>query len=506
MTTAFQKLRRRARKRLKQSSGDMARSGEHGSSTEDVPGLGASAQPASASTSTSSSSAQQPGAAPAPPRVPPAHLYEIMRLPAESRPLLCFVNTRSGPQAGGMLLTRLRQVLNPLQVWELPGEFKGPEAALTLFARVPRLRIVICGGDGTVGWVLQALDEVWEKLGLGTDHPKPPVAMMPLGTGNDLARCFQWASSEFWGLEKGQPDVDRFLRDVDKASVALLDRWSLHLAPLNGGGGGGGAQPSVAVRRIINNYFSLGSDAKVTMDVHSTREAHPDWFQSQAGNKLWYVSAGAGEFIARSAKGISQQIQIECDGRVLQLPAELEGVVVLNINSFMGGVELWKSGSHRGNASNSHKNLETILSDDSEVASTSSASDSDGEADYGRFTPQQTHDGLLEVVGHYGSFHLGKLHIGIGRALQLAQCSRIKITTTDPVNMQVDGEPWLQEQPCVLTIERCNQALLLRRSKGEANPMGAVTEVLDRAASEGIISAEQHIALVSEIARALPQY
>lgn len=342
----------------------------------------------------------------------------------------------------------------------------------------------------------------------GTEHPKPPVAMMPLGTGNDLARCFQWASSEFWGLEKGKPDVDRFLRDVDKASVALLDRWSHVLSPLVHAPGAStsasssGGAASVGVRRIMNNYFSLGSDAKVTLDVHSTREAHPDWFQSQAGNKLWYVSAGAGEFIARSAKGISSQIQIECDGRVLQLPAELEGVVVLNINSFMGGVELWKSGSQRGG--NSSKNLETILSDDSEVASTSSESDSDGESEYGRFTPQQTHDGLLEVVGHYGSFHLGKLHIGIGRALQLAQCSRIKITTTDPVNMQVDGEPWLQETPCSLTIERCNQALLLRRSKGEANAMGAVTEVLDRAASEGIISAEQHIALVSEIARALP--
>lgn len=378
-------------------------------------------------------------------------MYEVMRLPAESRPLLVFVNTRSGPQGGGPLLSRLRQILNPLQVWDLPGDFKGPEAALALFARVPRLRIVICGGDGTVGWVLQALDDTWEKLGLGSEHPKPPVAMMPLGTGNDLARTFQWASSEFWGLEKGMPDIDRFLRDVDKASVALLDRWSMHLSPQNAPG-------TVAIKRIINNYFSLGSDAKVTLDVHSTREAHPDWFQSQAGNKLWYVSAGAGEFIARSAKGISSQIQIECDGRVIQLPSELEGVVVLNINSFMGGVELWKSGSNRGHKSN--KNLETILSaetrpspllhplsfhlssplsfpslflsdmvpqlcalcsqrslppllsspssavwflralgDDSEVASTSSsATDSDEEsADYGRFTPQQTHDGLLEV-------------------------------------------------------------------------------------------------------------
>ena len=46
-----------------------------------------------------------------------------------------------------------------------------------------QLRILVCGGDGTVGWILSVLDEL--KL-------KVSVAVLPLGTGNDLARSFGW--------------------------------------------------------------------------------------------------------------------------------------------------------------------------------------------------------------------------------------------------------------------------------------------------------------------------
>jgi len=45
----------------------------------------------------------------------------------------------------------------------------------------------VAGGDGTVGWVLGSLGELYEQR-----EPVPPVAIIPLGTGNDLSRSFGW--------------------------------------------------------------------------------------------------------------------------------------------------------------------------------------------------------------------------------------------------------------------------------------------------------------------------
>ena len=36
--------------------------------------------------------------------------------------------------------------------------------------------------------------------------------------------------------------------------------------------------------------------------------------------------------------------QVICDGEPLTLPDDIEGVLFLNINSYMGGVDLWASG------------------------------------------------------------------------------------------------------------------------------------------------------------------
>lgn len=54
--------------------------------------------------------------------------------------------------------------------------------------RRSNLRILAAGGDGTVTWLLKTVRELQLE-------PPPAVAIMPLGTGNDLALSFGWGNA-----------------------------------------------------------------------------------------------------------------------------------------------------------------------------------------------------------------------------------------------------------------------------------------------------------------------
>ncbi|KAH8046511.1 hypothetical protein JL720_16374 [Aureococcus anophagefferens] len=152
---------------------------------------------------------------------------EIFRRVAAINPIDAQCPERRRP--GKRVLDALGAVLGASNVFDL-GENPHPERILAsddLVAaaqKPPGLRIVVCGGDGTMTWIMAAIDLVKERRSLGDAH-RFYVAMMPLGTGNDLARTFGW------GGKFRSACLRPAWVDGEKGETRAADRWLVSVMP-----------------------------------------------------------------------------------------------------------------------------------------------------------------------------------------------------------------------------------------------------------------------------------
>ncbi|KAJ7945148.1 Diacylglycerol kinase [Quillaja saponaria] len=378
--------------------------------------------------------------------------YRLVDLPCDARPLLVFINARSGGQIGPSLRRRLNMLLNPIQIFELSTS-QGPEVGLELFSAVQYFRVLVCGGDGTVAWVLNAIER-------HNFESPPPVAILPLGTGNDMSRVLQWGRG--FSLVDGQGGLTTLLHDINNAAVTMLDRWEVNIREGNSEG-----NPNKVKYKSMMNYLGIGCDAKVAYEFHVTREINPEKFSSRFVNKLRYAKEGARDIMDRTCADLPWQVWLEVDGTDIEIPKDSEGLIVLNIGSYMGGVDLWQ---------NEYEH------DDN-------------------FSLQSMHDKLLEVVCVCGAWHLGKLQVGLSQARRLAQGKVIRIHSSSPFPVQIDGEPFILQPGC-LEITHCGQVFMLRRASDEprGHPAAIMAEVLLDAECKGIINASQKKVLLQEMA------
>lgn len=354
-------------------------------------------------------------------------------------PLLVFVNSRSGGQQGKPLLAQFSSWLRPEQVIDLATT--KPEDALRRFAAVDDLRVLVCGGDGTCGWLMTAMENVGCTF---------PLATMPLGTGNDLARTLRWGH----GLT-GSMRREQWLRRVARANIVGLDRWRVRLydckeqitglpptfvagqqTPASSTASSSSSAASTAreYNGVFNNYMGLGIEAHAIYAFHKAREANPERFSGRLKNQALMGALGlpttglcgcccpAPQLKPRlklsvrraTAQGGAGAAHIS-PWEEVELPSHLKAIILVNIPSHSAGAYPW--GSARS------------------------------------AVPQDYADGIIEVVGTVNALH-GLAYLSLNKALhlrrgpgcfkRLAQAAEVRLELLEPLHVQVDGEPWLQ--------------------------------------------------------------
>ena len=329
-------------------------------------------------------------------------------------PLLVFVHPKSGGGQGLSILKEFLWLLNPRQVFDLT-QLK-PEYALQLF-KGSNVRVLCCGGDGTAGWVMSSM----ENLQL---IRKPPIALLPLGTGNDLSRV------SGWGASYSDEPLSQILFQVEAATVRALDRWDVVVTPLTSALRDPSGKDDLPVR-VMSNYFSVGADAHATLEFHQFRERNKDKFQSRLKNKFIYLKTGSIDFLKRTYLSMCEHIELNCDGTDFTTHIRdnnYAALVFLNIPSYGAGTDPWGT----PNLKKSSLGL------------------------------QNQHDGMLEVIGLKQS-QISLLYVG-GHGDRITQAREVRIKSTQPIPAQVDGEPCLLNPSAISISFKCSANLLVNSS------------------------------------------
>ncbi|KAF4104478.1 diacylglycerol kinase delta-like isoform X1 [Onychostoma macrolepis] len=221
---------------------------------------------------------------------------------------------------------------------------------------------------------------------------------------------------------------------------------------------------------VMNNYFGIGLDAKISLDFNNKRDEHPEKCRSRTKNMMWYGVLGTKELLHRTYKNLEQRVLLECDGRPIPLPS-LQGIAVLNIPSYAGGTNFWG-----------------------------------GTKEDDTFTAPSFDDKILEVVAVFGSMQMAVSRVINLQHHRIAQCRTVKITILgdEGVPVQVDGEAWIQP-PGYIRILHKNRTQTLTRDRAFENTLkswedkqrGEIPRLVSQHASQPEIVSEEETAQIS---------
>eukprot|EP01064_Diplonema_japonicum_P010517 TRINITY_DN17769_c0_g1_i1.p1 TRINITY_DN17769_c0_g1~~TRINITY_DN17769_c0_g1_i1.p1 ORF type:complete len:385 (+),score=104.14 TRINITY_DN17769_c0_g1_i1:67-1221(+) len=277
-------------------------------------------------------------------------------------------------------------------------------------------KVIIAGGDGTVAWGMQLIDTYFEDK---PDREKPHVAMIPMGTGNDLSRSLGFGPG--FVREKcccccKREHIRDIIGDVQAGKESELDRWHVKVIDRHG-------KVMDIQQGVMNNYLSIGFDATIAYKFDKFRRENPGLCKTRTGNKVWYTKFGCAALCGSPA--VKNKIKITVDGKEVDQARikELKNIILANIDSFAAGMRVWKPSKSK------------------------------------EYTPQKFNDSKLEVCGYFGSFHMGLAQGGLRSSKKVGQGGKIEIavsaeTDLDSMRLQIDGEPVpLPSGGCTIVVE-----------------------------------------------------
>ncbi|KAG6508220.1 hypothetical protein ZIOFF_033592 [Zingiber officinale] len=428
-------------------------------------------------------------------------------------PLVVFVNSRSGGRHGPELLIRLQDLISDEQVFDLsatpPTHFVrygltclenlaslGDDCAKAIRAK---LRIMVAGGDGTVGWILGSLGELFVQ----NREPVPPTGIIPLGTGNDLSRSFGWGGSFPFAWRSA---VKQSLFKAVSNPVRNLDSWHVTIImqetqgiqlpyclkplveyDLNQFSYAGfkdvdiqrGLPEKVSCfEGVFYNYLSIGMDAKVAYGFHHLRDTKPYLAQGPISNKLIYAgySCTQGWFLTPcvrtpNLRGLKNILSLHVkkvnskEWEKIPIPTSVRSLVLLNLDSYGSGRHPWghPSPKYLDQVDITHlSDWQFYLSSFAYHPCHFSILSVYYEASYRRFYEARADDGLLEIFGLKQGWHASMVMVEIISAVHIAQAAAVKLELRggdwNRAYLQTDGEPWKhplnREHSTFLTVER----------------------------------------------------
>jgi diacylglycerol kinase (ATP) len=128
---------------------------------------------------------------------------------------------------------------------------------------------------------------------------------------------------------------------------------------------------------------------------------------------MWYGVVGASDLIGHSCASLPHTVRLEVDGLEVPLPDDIEGLMLLNISSYMGGVNLWTCGREATDPMGAY--------DMGAGGGSSSAPWQYGGAPLPGDLTQSMSDGIIEAVAVYGTWHLGQLQVRLFEVHPISQ-------------------------------------------------------------------------------------